>query len=93
MWGGYAQFYVGFCGNSLEFLAGCREVSPAWRVAARIQRGVVGVRASERVDIHDLHATMLHRLGLEHTRLIFPFQGRDFRLTDVTGKVIEEVPA
>ena len=43
------------------------------------------------VHVHDLHATILHLLGLEHTRLTFRFQGRDFRLTDVAGKVIEKL--
>jgi hypothetical protein len=43
------------------------------------------------VHVHDLHATLLHLLGLEHTRLTFRFQGRDFRLTDVAGKVIEKL--
>ena len=49
--------------------------------------------AGERLDIHDLHATMLHLLGLDHTRLTFKFQGRDFRLTDVSGRVIEKLLA
>jgi hypothetical protein len=40
------------------------------------------------VDVHDLHATVLHLLGLGHTELTFKFQGRDFRLTDVHGKVV-----
>jgi hypothetical protein len=40
------------------------------------------------VDVHDLHATILHLLGIEHTKLTYQFQGRDFRLTDVSGKVI-----
>jgi hypothetical protein len=39
------------------------------------------------MHVHDLHATILHLLGLDHTRLTFRFQGRDFRLTDVHGKV------
>jgi hypothetical protein len=43
----------------------------------------------ERMDVHDLHATMLRLLGLDHTKLTFRFQGRDFRLTDVAGKPIE----
>ncbi|MEM8711717.1 MAG: DUF1501 domain-containing protein [Planctomycetota bacterium] len=43
------------------------------------------------VEIHDLHATMLHLLGLEHTRLTFRFDGRDMRLTDVHGHVIQEI--
>jgi hypothetical protein len=45
----------------------------------------------ERLDLHDLHATMLHMLGLEHTKLTFRFQGRDFRLTDVSGRVIDKL--
>jgi uncharacterized protein (DUF1501 family) len=46
---------------------------------------------SDRVHIHDLHATILHLLGLEHTRLTFRFQGRDFRLTDVAGTVVQKL--
>lgn len=45
------------------------------------------------VTVHDMHATMLHLLGIDHERLTFRFQGRDFRLTDVSGKVIREVLA
>jgi len=43
------------------------------------------------VHIHDLHATMLHLLGVDHTKLTFPFQGRNFRLTDVHGNVVNDV--
>ena len=46
-----------------------------------------------RREMHDLHATMLHLLGLDHTRLTYRFGGRDMRLTDVHGEVIEEVLA
>jgi hypothetical protein len=45
----------------------------------------------DRVHVHDLHATILHLLGLEHTRLTFRFQGRDFRLTDVQGEVVKKL--
>src|SRR5262249_36275520 len=45
------------------------------------------------VEVHDLHATMLHLLGIDHKRLTFKFQGRDFRLTDVSGKVVKGVLA
>jgi hypothetical protein len=48
---------------------------------------------SDRVHIHDVQATILHLLGLEHTKLTFRFQGRDFRLTDVAGKVITKLLA
>ncbi|HEY3838302.1 MAG TPA: DUF1501 domain-containing protein [Bryobacteraceae bacterium] len=43
------------------------------------------------VDIHDLHATILRTLGLDHTKLTFKFQGRHFRLTDVKGRIVNEV--
>jgi hypothetical protein len=43
------------------------------------------------VPVHDLHATMLHLLGIDHKRLTFKFQGRHYRLTDVTGNVIEPI--
>jgi hypothetical protein len=43
------------------------------------------------VDVHDLHATMLYLMGIDHRRLTFRFQGRDFRLTDVTGNVVHEI--
>jgi arylsulfatase A-like enzyme len=42
------------------------------------------------VSVHDLHATMLHLLGIDHERLTYRYQGRDFRLTDVSGDVITE---
>ena len=45
------------------------------------------------VHVHDLHATMLHLLGLDHKRLTHRFQGRDFRLTDVAGQVVAELIA
>ena len=44
--------------------------------------------AENGVSVHDLHATMLHLLGMDHERLTFKFQGRDFRLTDVEGEII-----
>ncbi|GIW79836.1 MAG: sulfatase [Gemmatales bacterium] len=43
--------------------------------------------------VHDLHATMLYLLGIDHEKLTYRFQGRDFRLTDVSGKVVEEILA
>ncbi len=45
------------------------------------------------VHVHDLHATILRLLGFDHTRLTYRFQGRDFRLTDVAGKVVEALLA
>ena len=70
-----------------------------WMAGGGIQGGVsygetdeVGYHAAvNRVSMHDLHATILHLLGVDHERLTYRFSGRDFRLTDVAGKVIEEI--
>lgn len=45
------------------------------------------------MHIHDLQATILHTLGLDHEKLTYKFQGRDFRLTDVAGNVVGEILA
>jgi arylsulfatase A-like enzyme len=45
------------------------------------------------VHVHDLNATILHCLGIDHQRLTYRFQGRDFRLTDVEGKVVHDILA
>jgi hypothetical protein len=45
------------------------------------------------VSVHDLQATMLHLMGLDHTRLTYYFQGRKFRLTDVEGNVVTKLVA
>src|SRR5437588_481784 len=47
----------------------------------------------DRVHVHDLQATLLHLLGLDHTKLTYRFQGRDFRLTDVHGEVVRKLLA
>ena len=47
----------------------------------------------DKVHVHDLHATILHQLGLDHERLTFPYGGRDMRLTDVHGNVIRDLLA
>ena len=53
-----------------------------------------GYKAIEnKCEMHDLHATMLHLLGMDHTRLTWRFGGRDMRLTDVKGHVIKDVLA
>jgi hypothetical protein len=58
------------------------------------QTDELGYRVVEnRVHIHDLHATILHLLGLDHERLTYRYAGRDFRLTDVHGKVVHEIIA
>jgi arylsulfatase A-like enzyme len=45
------------------------------------------------MHVHDLHATVLHLLGLDHEKLTYRYSGRDFRLTDVEGRVIKELLA
>ena len=45
------------------------------------------------VHVHDLHATILHMLGIDHERLTFKYQGRYFRLTDVHGHVVKDIVA
>ena len=47
----------------------------------------------DKVHIHDLHATILAALGLDHTKLTYRFNGRDFRLTDVAGNVVQPLLA
>jgi Protein of unknown function (DUF1501) len=72
-----------------------------WLAGGGVRGGTVygatddfGFQAVEnRTSVHDLHATMLHLLGFDHERLTFRYAGRDFRLTDVHGKVIREVLA
>jgi hypothetical protein len=49
--------------------------------------------AEDAVDVHDLHATILHQMGVDHTKLTYRFQGRDFRLTDVAGNVVDRLIA
>src|SRR5579871_339650 len=47
--------------------------------------------AEDPVHVHDLHATLLHCMGLDHTRLTYKFQGRSYRLTDVYGEVVQKM--
>ncbi|MBX7168705.1 MAG: DUF1501 domain-containing protein [Pirellulales bacterium] len=73
----------------------------AWLAGGGVKAGArhgatddVGFKAvADRVSIHDLHATILHLMGLDHKRLTFRFNGRDFRLTDVSGEVVQTVLA
>ena len=53
-----------------------------------------GYKAVEdRVEMHDMHATLLHLLGIDHERLTYRFSGRDMRLTDVAGRVLYDILA
>ena len=72
-----------------------------WLAGGGVRRGITlgetdefGFNAvADRVHVHDLHATILHLLGFDHTRLTYRFQGRDFRLTDVEGEVVRKLLA
>ena len=46
---------------------------------------------TDKVHMHDLHATLLNQLGLDHEKLTYRYNGRDFRLTDVHGRVVKEI--
>jgi hypothetical protein len=46
-----------------------------------------------KVHVHDLHATILHLMGIDHERLTYRYSGRDYRLTDVYGNVVKEILA
>jgi len=72
-----------------------------WLAGGGVKKGLVMGESDElgfnvtkdRVHVHDLHATMMHLLGFDHTKLTFRFQGRDFRLTDVHGEVVHKLLA
>ena len=72
-----------------------------WMAGAGIRGGMTygctdefGYNATENiVDVHDFHATLLHLFGIEHKKLTYRFQGRDFRLTDVHGNVVKDILA
>ena len=73
----------------------------SWLAGAGVKGGMIygqtdeyGIEvASDPMHIHDFHATILYLLGIEHTRLTFRYGGRDFRLTDVSGRTIKEILA
>lgn len=70
-----------------------------WMAGGGIKPGVtvgatdeIGYNVAENpVSVHDLHATILHQLGIDHTRLTYRFQGREFRLTDVEGELVKKL--
>ncbi|MDB5392394.1 MAG: hypothetical protein JWM11_8040 [Planctomycetaceae bacterium] len=71
----------------------------SWMAGAGVKPGIIhgatdeyGIQVAENgVHVHDLHATILHLLGLDHTRLTYRHAGRDFRLTDVHGNVVRPI--
>ena len=72
-----------------------------WFAGGGVKKGIhygetdeIGFKAAvNRVSINDLHATILHLVGMDHTKLTYRFSGRDFRLTDVAGRVVKEIIA
>jgi hypothetical protein len=72
-----------------------------WMAGGGVKAGVnygmtdeLGHKAIQnKVSVNDLHATILHLLGLDHKKLTFRLNGRDFRLTDVAGRVVQDVIA
>ena len=72
-----------------------------WLAGGGIKGGIAygvtdefGFRAEQdKVHVHDLHATLLHLMGIDHTRLTYSYSGREFRLTDVHGNVIRPILA
>ncbi len=72
-----------------------------WLAGGGVKRGITigesdefGFNATtDKVHVHDLHATILRLLGFDHTKLTYRFQGRDFRLTDVEGEIVEKLLA
>jgi hypothetical protein len=77
------------------------QVFSSWLAGGGVRGGMVhgasddigAAPAENPVHVHDLHATILHLLGFDHTRLTFRHAGRDFRLTDVRGRVVREILA
>ncbi|HEY0551811.1 MAG TPA: DUF1501 domain-containing protein [Verrucomicrobiae bacterium] len=66
-------------------------VKPGFALGATDDFGHLAVK--DKVHMHDLHATILHQLGLDHEKLTYRFDGRPFRLTDVSGHVVKEILA
>jgi uncharacterized protein (DUF1501 family) len=102
IWGGeFGRTPMNEARNNSKFLG--RDHHPRaftmWVAGGGFKRGYVHGQtdelgynvASDAVDVHDLHATILHQMGIDHTKLTYRFQGRDFRLTDVAGNVIEQL--
>jgi uncharacterized protein (DUF1501 family) len=70
-----------------------------WMTGAGIRGGTsygetddIGFKSvTDRVSVHDLHATMLHLLGIDHEQLTYMHNGRKFRLTDVAGRILDKI--
>ena len=66
-------------------------VKPGYSYGSTCNFGLTAVE--NRVHVHDLHATILHLMGLDHEKLTYQYSGRDYRLTDVFGQVVQEIIA
>jgi arylsulfatase A-like enzyme len=104
VWGGeFGRTPINEARNGSKFLG--RDHHPRaftmWMAGGGIKPGVTVGRTDDfgynivedPVDVHDLHATLLHLMGIDHEKLTYRFQGRDFRLTDVSGTVVEKLLA
>ena len=104
VWGGeFGRTPMNEARNGSKFLG--RDHHPRaftmWLAGGGIKPGVTYGRtddigynvAEDAVSVHDLHATILHLMGIDHTRLTYKFQGRDFRLTDVSGEIVKKILA
>jgi len=103
VWGGeFGRTPMNEARNHSKFLG--RDHHPRaftmWMAGGGIKPGAFGNTdelgyniAENPVDVHDIHATILNQMGIEHTKLTYRFQGRDFRLTDVAGNVIKNLIA
>ncbi len=100
VWGG--EFGRTPMGEVREFVGRNHHIDAftMWLAGGGTKPGIVGrtdefgfTAVEDRVPVHDLQATLLHLLGLDHTRLTYRFQGRDFRLTDVEGSVVKKLLA
>ena len=102
IWGGEFGRTI-YCQGNLTLTNYGRDHHPRcytkWMVGAGMRPGIVYGETDDfsynivenPVHIHDLNATILHNLGVDHERLTFRYQGRDFRLTDVHGKVVHDI--
>ena len=101
IWGGEfgrTSYSQGGLGNGRDHHGRCFSI---WMAGGGIKGGTTygatdefGFKAVENpVSIHDLHATIMYLLGIDHEALTYRYSGRDFRLTDVYGKVIHDVIA
>lgn len=107
VWGGEfgrTPLRQGIDGNGKETTGGRdhhKDAYTMWMAGGGVRAGITYGRTDELgfnvveggVHIHDLNATLLHLLGLDHERLTFRYQGRDFRLTDVHGEVVNAILA